>query len=107
MYKNISEKVLGIVGLTSITILDNFLIAIVACLIHYSVYSIVGLLYNLDIINGRFMGKLCYFLIWLASLVGCVFLALYCHKNMVVLCIVIGVLIVYNIVYHIIKFKLR
>lgn len=32
MYKSISEKVLGVVGLTSISILDNFLIAITAIL---------------------------------------------------------------------------
>ena len=63
MYKSISEKVLGVVGLTSIAVLDNFLVAIAAVLIHCSVYSIVGFLYNLDIINGKFMGKLCYFLI--------------------------------------------
>lgn len=107
MYKNISEKVLGIVGLTSTTIIDNFLIAISAVLIHCSVYSIVGFLYDLDIISGRFMGKLCYFLIWVASLVGCVFLAIYCQHNMVTLFIVVGILLVYNIVYGVVKFKLK
>lgn len=107
MYKSISEKVLGVVGLTSIAILDNFLIAIAAVLIHCSVYSFVGFLYDLDIISGRFMGKLCYFLIWVASLVGSVFLAIYCQQNMVALFIVIGVLLVYNIVYGVVKFKLK
>ena len=107
MYKSISEKVLGVVGLTSIAILDNFLIAIAAILIHCSVYSIVGFLYDLDIISGRFMGKLCYFLIWCASLVGSVFLALHCQQSMITLFIVIGVLLVYNIVYGVVKFKLK
>lgn len=107
MYKSISEKVLGVVGLTSIAVLDNFLVAIAAVLIHCSVYSIVGFLYNLDIINGKFMGKLCYFLIWVASLVGCVFLALHCQQIMITLFIIIGVLLVYNIVYGVVKFKLK
>ncbi len=107
MYKSISEKVLGVVGLTSIAVLDNFLVAIAAVLIHCSVYSIVGFLYNLDIINGKFMGKLCYFLIWVASLVGCVFLALHCQQSMITLFIIIGVLLVYNIVYGVVKFKLK
>ena len=107
MYKNISEKILGLVGLTSIGILDNFLIAIASILIHCSVYSIVGFLYDLDIISGKLMGKLCYFLIWLASLAGCVFLALRCQKNMILLFFIIGVLLVYNIVYGVVKFKLK
>lgn len=107
MYKSISEKVLGVVGLTSIAVLDNFLVAIAAVLIHCSVYSIVGFLYNLDIINGKFMGKLCYFLIWVASLVGCVFLVLHCQQSMITLFIIIGVLLVYNIVYGVVKFKLK
>lgn len=107
MYKRISEKVLGIVGLTSIAILDNFLIAIAAILIHCSVYSIVGFLYDLDIISGRFMGKLCYFLIWVATLVGSVFLALYCQQRTITLVMVIGVLLVYNIIYGVVQFKLR
>lgn len=107
MYKSISEKVLGVVGLTSITILDNFLIAIAAVLIHCSVYSIVGFLYDLGIINGSFMGKLCYFLIWVASLVGSVFLAKHCQQNMSTLFIVIGALLVYNIVRGVVKFKLN
>ena len=107
MYKSIPEKVLGVVGLTSIAILDNFLIAIAAVLIHCSVYSIVGFLYALDIISGRFMGKLCYFLIWVASLVGSVFLALHCQQSMITLFIVIVVLLVYNIVYGVVKFKLK
>ena len=107
MYKSISEKVLGVVGLTSIAVLDNFLVAIAAVLIHCSVYSIVGFLYNLDIINGKFMGKLCYFLIWVASLVGCVFLVLHCQQSMITLFIIIGVLFVYNIVYGVVKFKLK
>lgn len=107
MYKSISEKVLGVVGLTSIAVLDNFLVAIAAVLIHCSVYSIVGFLYNLDIINGKFMGKLCYFLIWVASLVGCVFLVLHCQQSMITLFIIISVLLVYNIVYGVVKFKLK
>lgn len=107
MYKNISEKVLGVVGLTSIAIFDNFLIAIAAVLIHCSVYSIVGFLYNLDIISGRIMGKLCYFIIWAISLVGCVFIAIHCQQNMIALFIVIGILLVYNIVYGVVKFKLE
>ena len=75
--------------------------------IHCSVYSIVGFLYDLDIISGRFMGELCYFLIWCASLVGSVFLALHCQQSKITLFIVIGVLLVYNIVYGVVKFKLK
>lgn len=107
MYKRISEFVLGGIGLTSIALLDNFLIGIAAILIHCSVYSIVGFLYDLDIINGKFMGKMCYFLLWVASLVGCVFLAKYCQQNLLVLYIVIGVLVLYNILYSLVKHKLK
>lgn len=107
MYKRISEFVLGGIGLTSIALFDNFLIGIAAILIHCSVYSIVGFLYDLDIINGKFIGKMCYFLLWVASLVGCVFLAKYCQKNLLVLYIVIVVLVLYNILYSLVKHKLK
>lgn len=78
MYKNISKTILGIVGLTGIAILDNFLIIAVAVLIHFSVYFIVGFLYRLNIISGTLMGKLCYFLIWITVLGGIVFFVLNC-----------------------------
>ena len=107
MYKRLSEKILGFVGLTSITILDNFLIAIAAVLIHCTVYSLVGLLYDCDFISGRIMGKIFYFIFWAASLVGSVYLALFCQKNLIVLIMVISVLVVYNLVYGVVKFKLR
>ncbi len=107
MYKNWFEKILGVVGITSIGLIDGVLIGVAAMLIHYSVYSVVGYLYDLDIISGKIAGKICYFIIWLASLVGCVFLALYCQKNTIALIVVIAVLVVYNIIYKIVKHKCR
>ena len=107
MYKNWFEKILGVVGITSIGLIDGFLIAVAAILIHCSVYSIVAFLYKLDIISGKIAGKICYFVIWIASLVGCVFLALYCQRNMIVLIGVVAVLLLYNFIYKIVKHKFK
>ena len=105
MYKSISEKILGIVGLTGITIFDNFLIAILAILIHSTVYSLVGLLYNCDFISGKVAGKICYFLLWGLALVGSVYLAIKCQNQIILMSVLIGVLLTYNIIYRIIKHK--
>lgn len=105
MYKSISEKILGVVGLTGITIFDNFLIAIFAILIHSTVYSLVGLMYDCDFISGKVSGKICYFLLWGLSLVGSVYLAIKCQNQIMLMSILIGVLLIYNIVYRIIKYK--
>lgn len=99
MYKNIFEKIFGFIGLTGIVRVDGWITAILAVLIHSSVYSIVGFLYKLDIIRGRIIGRILYFLMWLISLIICVWVAQILKKNMLVLIIVIIGLLIYNYLY--------
>ncbi len=103
MYKSLFEKIIGLVGLTGITILDGFLIAVLAILIHRTVYSVVGLLYECEFIQGKIAGKICYFIIWILSLIGCVYLALICQAKIILMGILICVLLVYNIIYGVIR----
>lgn len=96
MYKNIFEKIFGFIGLTGIVRVDGWITAILAVLIHSSVYSIVGFLYKLDIIRGRIIGRILYFLMWLISLIICVWVAQILKKNMLLLIIVVIGLLIYN-----------
>lgn len=107
MYKSISEKVLGFVGLTSIAIFDKLLIAIAAILIHSTIYSVVGLLYKWDIISGKFWGKACYFILWVLALIGCVRLAIICQSKTILLISIISILLIYNLIRGVVKIKLK
>lgn len=104
MYKKIFIIVMSTIGLSGISFIDKFLSTIAAVLIHCLVYSIVGFLYKSDLIRGSFLGKFFYFVIWVTTFIGCIFLAIYCQNNKICLIIIASILLVFKLICSVRKF---